>query len=393
VIAAALGLLVAAGLALTLMTWRCRRALLAARPPAPPGPPPPVSVLKPLCGFDPGLEANLETFFTQDYPDYEIVFGVEDPADPAMDVARRVAARHPRVRASFVADPSAVGLNPKVNNLANMLPRARHETLLISDSNVAVTRDYLRVLVAHLEPPGTMLVSSLFRGAGARGLGGALEALQINAFVTGGVAAAHLVASVPCVVGKSMLLRRADLESIGGLRLLARYLAEDQVCGEEFARRGGRLAVCGAPIDNVLGTRSLAEFVDRHLRWCKIRARINAVAYATEPLLNPVFLALVACAAAPGWTTAACAAATLLATSILGATAERDLGVRRPLPHYPPLELLRAAITGALWPVPFFSSRIRWRGHRVTIGPRTYIEPEPFTAPERALDVPATRLR
>jgi ceramide glucosyltransferase len=375
VIAAALGLLVAAGLALMLMTWRCRRALLDARPPVSADPRPPVSVLKPLCGFDPGLEGNLETFFTQDYPDYEIVFGVEDPYDPALGVARRVAARHPRVRASFVADPSTVGLNPKVNNLANMLPRARHETLLVSDSNVAVTRDYLRVLVAHLQP-GTMLVSSLFRGAGARGLGGALEALQINAFVTGAVAAAHLVAGVPCVVGKSMLLRRADLESIGGFRFLARYLAEDQVCGEEFAQRGGRLAVCGAPIDNVLGTRSLAEFVDRHLRWCRIRVRISAAAYAAEPLLNPVFLALIACALAPGWATAACAAATLLAASLLGATAERDLGVRRPLTHYPLLELARATITGLLWPVPFFSSRIRWRGHHVTIGSRTFIEPE-----------------
>ena len=173
--------------------------------------------------------------------------------------------------------------------------------LLISDSNVRVRPGYLAGIVAHLARPGVGLVSSPFRAAAAEGVGGALEALQLNTFVLGGVAALHRLLGGVCVVGKSMSPRqRATLEAIGGFAFLARYLAEDQVCGEEVARRGLAVAVSGHVIDNVLGRLSVRNAVSRHLAlgagppW-----RISPAGYACELLLQPVFLAAVAAVADP----------------------------------------------------------------------------------------------
>jgi ceramide glucosyltransferase len=367
--------LLAVGLAaLALMTLAQRAHLAAGTPPAP-AVWPAVSVLKPMRGVDAGLEENLESFFALDYPAYEVVLGVDDAADPALAVARRVARRHPAVASAIVVDAARVGANPKVNNLANISRHARHDVLLISDSNVRVRPGYLRDLVANLERPGVGLVSSPIRGRAAGGLGGALEALQLNGFVMGGVAAVHRVFGGVCVVGKSMLLRRATLERIGGFRRLSRFLAEDQVCGQEVAALGERIALSSQPVDNVLGRVSVRDFALRHLRWARIRRRIAPLGYAGELLLNPVFVAAAAAAAMPGAATAVVLIATLVARSALDAASERAAGVKRPLAVYPALVLARDLVTGMLWPVPFFSRSVVWRGRRFVIGPRTLLQP------------------
>ena len=336
---------------------------------------PPVSILKPLKGVDADLETNLESFFDLDYPEYELVFGVQDPSDPALDVARRVADRHPGVSARFVAGGPDIGLNRKVNNLANILPRVRHEHLLISDSNVMVMPDMLSDMMGHLARPGVGLVTSLIRGTGGRGLGGALESLQLNTFVMGGVAAVSGFGRV-CAVGKSMLLRRRDLERIGGFARLGRFLAEDQVCGEEIDAIGLKVVVCPRPVDNVLGRLSVRSFAGRHLRWARIRRRINPIAYAGEILTNPVPPALALLLVNPGAMSFAMAAVTVFILSAAAFESERVLGIRRRALVYPPLEILRGLTVGALWPVPFLSSSVAWRGTRYRVGPRTLLEPK-----------------
>ncbi len=354
-----------------LMAWAARRQLSVVAPPT--GERPPISILKPLKGTDAGLAANLESFFRLAYPTYEVILGVADATDPALAVARRVAAAHPEVPSRLVADSRKVGLNPKVNNLANLARYASHDVLLISDSNVRVRPDYLADLAAHLSDPGVGLVSSPFRAASAGGSGGAIEALQLNTFVLGGVAALHRLLGGVCVVGKSMLLRRSTLEAIGGFAFLARYLAEDQVCGEEVARRGLAVAVSGHAIDNVLGTLSLRAAVGRHLRWARIRRRMSPTGYAAELLLHPVFVAAVAAAARPGWATTVLLAAAVVARAAVDAVAERAAGVRRPLLVYPMLSAARDLIVGLVWAVPFVSSTVAWRGQTYAIGARTLL--------------------
>ncbi len=365
--------LAAPGLAiLALMAFAEARQLRGAAVAAP-GALPPVTILKPLKGADPALEDNLESFFRLDYPAYEVLLGVDDAADEALVPARAVAARHPEVACRIVVDGRTVGFNPKVNNLANLARRARHEVVWISDSNTRVAPDTLRELAARLERPGVGLVSSPFRGTAARGLGGACESLQLNTFVMGGVAAMHRLAGGVCVVGKSMIVRRTTLAAIGGFRFLGRFLAEDQVSGEEVARLGLRVDVATRPVDNVLGHLPVRAFLARHLRWARIRRRMSPAGYAGELLLNPVFLA--ACAALALRTPAALAAlaAVLLAKSCVDAAAERAAGVRRALALYPALTLVKDVLVGAAWFVPLASSTVTWRGNRFRIGPRTLL--------------------
>jgi ceramide glucosyltransferase len=364
------------GLLLSLVMLAAQWRQQAAPPPPAPARWPPVSILKPLKGVDADLERNLETFFHLDYPAYELIFGVADPADPALAVARRVAGRHPAVAARFATGGPGVGFNPKVNNLAGILPHARHELLLISDSNVAVAPAMLSEMVRRLESGDVGLVTSFIRGVGGRGLGGALESFQLNTFVLGGVAAVSGVLGRVCAVGKSMLLRRAELERIGGLAELGRYLAEDQVCGELIRALGREVVVCPEPIDNVLGHVSLQGFVGRHLRWARIRRHIAPAGYLGEALANPLPFALALLVAAPGAASAGLLLGTLGLLSALAAIGERALGVSRPLAHYPLLVVLRGLAVFLLWPLPFVGSRVRWRGRSFRIGRRTRLIPD-----------------
>jgi ceramide glucosyltransferase len=365
-----------AGLVLVLI-FRYAQGRLLSAPPPPPSDLPPLTILKPLKGVDEGLERNLRSFFKQDYPAYELILGSPDADDPALDVARRIAAEFPAIPARVVVGRESLCPNPKMNLLAGLARHASHPIYLISDSNIEADPGYLRDLVAHLHRPGVGLVSSLFRGSGWKGLGGALESLQLNTFVQGGVASAYLLMNIPCVVGKSMLFRRDDLERIGGFAHLGAHLAEDQVCGEEMAAQKRGVVVSGRLIDNVLGRRTVREFLDRHERWCRIRRRISLGGYIAEFFVNPTALALIALAVVPTPPMAVLAASIWMCASAVAASAERKAGVRRMLLFYPPLELLRGILTAVVWFVPFFSSTVSWRGDRLTIGPRTRLARTP----------------
>lgn len=388
-------LLVLAGIGFALVAVMRLALVVAARKGAPRAPSrwPAMSVLKPLRGIDPGLEANLVSFFTLDYPAFEILLGAESEDDPALDVARRVAARFPRVPSRVVAGVPAIGPipNPKVRNLLSLARHARHTIYVVSDSNVAVSRDYLRDAAAHLTEPGTGLVTSLIRAGGERGLGGAIERLHLNTFVAGGVAAVSGLLRRPCVVGKSMVFRRRDLERIGGFERLGLYLAEDQVCGEEMAARGRRVAVTSHWVDHRLGRRSLAAFARRQARWNAIRRRISPPGYLGEILLHPILFAVLAAAAGRSPLAFAAALGVWLGRAALDAAAERALGVRRPLATYVPLALATEVIVAALFFAPFVRATVEWRGHTFRLGPRTALRAVARPAVEEVLQDDARR--
>jgi ceramide glucosyltransferase len=379
--------IVALGLLFGLLMALAQRGLL--RAPAPPVPAewPPVTILKPLKGADADLKENLRSIFRLDYPDFEVLLGTEEADDPALALAQRVAAEFPKVRSVVMSNSAAIGFNPKVNNLANLALKARHPLLLISDSNIRVPADYLKDLVAHREKAGGGLVWSLFRGVNGRGIGGMLESLQLNVAVMGGVSALMRLLKVPCAVGKSMLIHRDELEGIGGFRFLGQFLAEDQVCAEELARRGRPVVVTGHLIDNVLGRRSFREFAGRHLRWARLRRRVHFTGFLGEALLNPVFVAFASMLALRSADSAIVAGLALAASTIVNASTERLLGVRRPAWSYPPLDLALSSSRALLWFVALVTGTVVWRGNVLALGPRSRIELK-SRAPEAPAEAP-----
>lgn len=334
---------------------------------------PPVSVLKPLCGADPSLEENLASFFTQSHPAYELVFGVERADDPALAVVERLRESFPAVRVRVCVTAGSEGQNPKVRNLRGMLPHAAHDLVLISDSNVRAPREYLTEVAAlKARDPAVGLVTNVFVGVGGAGLGAALESVQLAGFCAAGVALPTALGDA-AVVGKSILVSRAELDALGGIARVADVLAEDYVLGKMFQHAGRRVVVAPVVLENALGAMSLGAFFDRHLRWSMMRFRLRPFAYLFEPLTCPLAVLPFAWAAmgpaALGWAVAMLFVRDVLASLALKGTRE----LYRPLVYGWP----REAVVLAVWAAALLKRHVSWRGHRVRVGAGTllYVEP------------------
>ena len=353
-----------------LAVLRTRRRAVRASLPAPI----PVSVLKPLRGVDENLEANLRTFFEQDHPRYELVFGVEGEQDPALAVVRRLRHAYPKVRARIVVHDGGRGINPKVSNLRAMLEHTEHDVVVISDSNIAAPRDYLRRMVAELRDSRVGVVTSMFAGTGERTLGATIENLHLNGGVAAGAALPTELLDHPVVVGKSMMFRRSIFERLGGFESVASVLAEDYVIGRMFHEAGYRVRVCATPIRNVNARTSVRAMFERHVRWGMIRIRLVPFAFVLEPLTMPLAVAFVAplFGAEVGLALAWGIGLTMARDAVQWIALRGPSGLARALPLF----ILRDAVVIGAWITAFFRRHVSWRGHRVRVsaGTRLYAE-------------------
>ena len=303
---AAVGLYAAAGLGLglylvqlvsTFLHLRQRRASGTSAPG--------ISILKPLCGVDDELEANLTAFATLAYPHYELLLGVCSTADRAWPLACALARRWPgRVR--VVVQRGEPGLNPKVNQLITLAAVARHDVVVISDSNVRPPDGYLEEIAAALSDGNVGLVTHPVVGIGERRLGSLFDNLHLGSSVGPGMVATKRVARRDLVVGKSMALRKTDLATLGGFEAVKDVLAEDWVLGKWISERlGKRVVVAHRPVYNVSAQRSVRDFLHRYRRWSVIHKKaVGLPVYLAQLVLNPTLLALgaaVLTATSDGW--------------------------------------------------------------------------------------------
>jgi ceramide glucosyltransferase len=324
---------------------------------------PPISVLKPLCGADPSLAENLETFFQQDHPNYEIVFGVEDPEDPAVPLARALIQRHPERRARLVIHGGSGGANPKVRNLRGMVSHAEHDLVLVSDSNIRVPSHYLSELVREYQRGERVgLVTNLVRGVADDGIGGALSSVELAGFCAAGAAMPTLLGEA-LVIGKSMMFSKSTLGRLGGFESVANVLAEDYVIGKMFQHAGYEVRVAPTVIDNVTTSTTLRAHYERNRRWAMLRWRIRPFAYFLEPVTSPLVILPMAWALmgplALAW------AAFLLVVRDVGQWILL-CGSRR---AWVPLLLspLREISALAVWVSAPLRRHVAWRGHRVRL--------------------------
>jgi ceramide glucosyltransferase len=368
--------LVAAGLIYTLTTGLLTRKHLnkktAVRANA--GNLPAISVLKPIKGVDDQLEANLDSFFNLDYPEYELIFGINDPDDPAVDVIKRLQKKYQAQPSKLIISSNHIGFNPKVNNLYNIYPKSRYDYILISDSNVRVGKDYLTDMAAHLLEPGVGLVTSVFRGTGAKSIGASFENLHLNTFVAGNVITVSRLFKRPITIGKSMLFRRDIVRRLSGFSSLANVLAEDHLLGVYIQKLGLSVKTADVIIDNYNEHWQFERFLNRHRRWAMMRKNLNIFHYMLELITNPVFLALIYSFASFNTKGLLIFLNTVLLKTLIDIDIARTLksGFRY---HQYLLLPVKDIVMGILWLVPFINNKINWRGSTLRIGKGTRLQP------------------
>jgi ceramide glucosyltransferase len=333
----------------------------------------PVSILKPLCGVDDGLEKNLISFFELDHPGIELIFGVSSSDDPVLPIVRRLRERYAHVRSKIVVVQTARALNPKVNSLLGMWHVAAHDTLLISDSNVRVPADYVTSMLDALRGERVGLVTSLFAGTSERSLGSLLSNAQLNGPIAIGVALPTLLGH-PAVVGKSLMFRRSVLERLGGLERLRNVLAEDYVMGMMFHRAGYRVRLSSVTVRNVSRTATVRAFVSRQMRWSMMRMRLAPLAYVLEPLSSPWTTAVVGIAlggSAP-LTVAWAMALTLGRDGLIWTLLRGPKGLAHALLWVPVRDLLMLVV----WLATPLRRYVSWRGKRYRLGWGTLLHPD-----------------
>ena len=340
---------------------------------------PPISVLKPLKGLDDNLFDNLESICMQDYPEYEIIFSLQDHNDPAYKIARKIKDKYPAKDISIIVERCDAGLNPKVNNLIPAYRIAKFEHILISDSNVMANRNYLQEISRHTEDPEVGLVSNMIKGTGGYSFGSVFENLHLNSFIMGSVCFLDKFLKMPCVVGKSMLMKKKDLEAIGGFRAVKDVLAEDYLIGKMMHTMGKKVVLSHHMIKNVNEYWGMRKFVNRHTRWGKLRWKIGGIKYFSELFSNAVFMSFLPVLLWEPSRITLTFAVCVSSVKILGDIyISRKIRTRMNWLLYV-LSPVKDLVIGLIWFVPILSTTVAWRGTRYKIGKDSMLSPCPET--------------
>jgi len=325
---------------------------------------PPVSILKPLKGVDPEIWESFCSHAEQQYPEFELIFGISDPSDPACETVRRLVAKYLARPIKLIACDRILGANVKVSTLIQMAREARYDILLVNDSDIRVSLNYLREVVAPLNDPRIGLVTCLYRGIAANTLGSRLEALGIGTdFVPGVLSARLLESGLHFGLGSTLVFRRQDLASIGGFESILDYLADDYELGRRIAATGKRVELSSEIVATSLPAYTLREFWQHQLRWSRTIRDARRWGYVGLVFTFglPWALATVIASAGAAWAWALFAATVGVRVLVSVGTARlvlQDRQVMRDVFLLP----LRDLIAPIIWAAGLFGNRIHWRG-------------------------------
>jgi ceramide glucosyltransferase len=320
----------------------------------------PVTILKPLHGAEPRLFAQLASFCNQDYGGpVQLVFGAHDQADPAILVVKRLEEALAGKNIDLKVDPRKHGSNPKVSNLVNMMPLARHDVVVIADSDIQVGPNYLAEVVGELQRPGVGAVTCLYHGIAGAGFWSRISAIATNThFLPEVIMALSLRLARPCF-GATIAMRRETLNRIGGFSNFANDLAEDYAIGEAVRASGYEVAIPGFSVGHVCVEGDLRALLAHQMRFARTIRGIDPIGYAGSIITHPLPLALI------GLLLGGAGAALVLAIAfgcrlLLCASIERAFGLAGQPSWLIPVH---DVISFAVYVASFFGSTVSWRGN------------------------------
>jgi ceramide glucosyltransferase len=330
---------------------------------------PPVSILKPLKGTDPDIYESFRSHCLQDYPEFEIIFGVGDPDDPAVASVEQLQCEFPDRAIRLVVSQEKLGANVKVSNLEQMLATARCQHLIVNDSDICVQPDYLRRVISPLADAHVGMVTCLYRGVAAGTFGSKLEALGISTdFCPGVLVARQLESGLRFGLGSTLAFRRTDLERIGGFRSIVDFLADDYELGRRIVGLGRRVVLSDVVVETHLPAYDLRGFLAHQLRWARGVRDSRAAGYVGLVSTYGLMWALLGLIAAHGapWSWAVLGTTALLRFAVavaVGSCVLKDTRLLRNLWLLPVRDLVAVVV----WIASFAGHTVTWRGDRFVL--------------------------
>jgi ceramide glucosyltransferase len=326
---------------------------------------PGISILKPLKGADPEMYEGFRSHCLQDYSEYEIIFGVSDTDDPAIEGVKALQREFPEQRIQLVICPKILGTNVKVSNLAQMVPEAHYSHLVVNDSDIRVEPDYLRRVTEKLSNPQVGMVTCLYRGVAGPTAGSRMEALGISTDFCPSVLAARQLEGIHFGLGSTLAFRRADLEKIGGFAAIVDYLADDYELGKRIAGLGLAVELSEVVVETFLPAYTLREFWAHQLRWARGVRDARAGGYLGLIFTFGTLWGLLAAVLSRGafWAFSAAAVTLLLRLAVAVVVGWNVLKDRQIFKHLW-LIPVRDLVAVAIWIVSLAGHEVIWRGER-----------------------------
>ena len=255
---------------------------------------PSVTILKPIYGLDPDMLDNLRSFCQQDYPQYQVIFGIQDKNDPAFSIVKEITKEFSKSDVSYIISTERHGTNHKVSNLINMYPYVKHEYILIADSDMRVSKNFLTQVISPFSDTKIGAVTCLYNGIAKDKIASKLNAMFINNWFLPSVLISRILQPIKYCLGATMIVKRSILKKIGGFESLSNYLADDYILGKLISNFGYKIHLSDYIVENIVEEASFKNLILHELRWARTLKRIEPLGYALTFLTDSLVLSIFA---------------------------------------------------------------------------------------------------